>query len=50
MVPSTSTNIVADRKVELHDVTDKQTCIEVKIVRSDKQMSQNPAIACAVRQ
>ena len=48
--PSTSTNIVADRKVELHDVTDKQTCIEVKIVRSDKQMSQNPAIACAVRQ
>lgn len=49
-VPSTSTNIVADRKVELHDVTDKQTCIEVKIVRSDKQMSQNPAIACAVRQ
>ena len=48
--PSTSTNIVADRKVELHDVTDKQTCIEVKIVRSDKQMSQDPAIACAVRQ
>ena len=46
--PSTSTNIVADRKVELHDVTDKQTCIEVKIVRSDKQMSQDPAIACAV--
>jgi hypothetical protein len=48
--PSTSTNIVVDRKVELHDVTDKQTCIEVKIVRSDKQMSQDPAIACAVRQ
>lgn len=47
---STSTNIVVDRKVELHDVTDKQTCIEVKIVRSDKQMSQDPAIACAVRQ
>ena len=28
----------------------QQTCIEVKIVRSDKQMSQDPAIACAVRQ
>ncbi|KAB7790178.1 serine/threonine-protein kinase [Bifidobacterium leontopitheci] len=45
----TSTNIVSERSVTLRNVTDKQTCIEVSIVRADKQMSQNPAVACAVR-
>lgn len=45
----TSTNIVSEQSVTLRNVTAQQTCIEVSIIRADKQMSQNPAVACAVK-
>ncbi|PJM73546.1 serine/threonine protein kinase [Bifidobacterium primatium] len=44
------TALVDSPTVTIDDVTDAQTCIQVSIVRADRQMSQTPATACAVRQ
>lgn len=38
-----------ETSVTLQDVTDPQICLSVSIVRQDQSMSQEPAIACAVK-
>ncbi|MBW3088054.1 serine/threonine protein kinase [Bifidobacterium sp. 82T24] len=47
---SDATSSFVDRPtVSIDGVTDDQVCIQVSIVRADRQMSTTPATACAVR-
>lgn len=46
---STDTGIVDKPTVTITDVKAAQTCIRISIVRSDRHMSTEPTIACAVR-
>ena len=43
------TQIVEEPSVTIKHVTGTQICIQVSIVRADRQMSQSPATACAIR-
>ena len=45
----TPAQITTQPTATLKHVTDNQICIQVSIVRADRQMSQSPATACAIR-
>ncbi|PWG59473.1 serine/threonine-protein kinase [Bifidobacterium catulorum] len=44
-----ASSLVDKPTVNIGGVTDEQVCIQVSIVRADRQMSTTPATACAVR-
>ena len=38
-----------DTHISIEPADGSQTCIQVSLIRADRQMSQNPAIACAAK-
>ena len=46
---SAQTVTTSDPTVTVNAQEGSQTCIQVSLIRADRQMSQNPAIACAAK-
>lgn len=47
--PNTQGTTTTDTHISIEPADGSQTCIQVSLIRADRQMSQNPAIACAAK-
>lgn len=47
--PNAQGTTTTDTRISIKPADGSQTCIQVSLIRADRQMSQNPAIACAAK-
>ena len=47
--PNAQGTTTTDTHISIKPADGSQTCIQVSLIRADRQMSQNPAIACAAK-